>query len=133
MYTIYVYICKVFVKYLHNISTIFAQYLYNICKIFCNTFSQYWFNICTLLYQCKLLYQSIQLYNNKLLNLVAINCSITGLWCDTSPRRGLFHCLMPDYARRCRTSTLIMVPINFWQNSDPLKKKHFSWLKNWPS
>ena len=22
----------------------------------------------------------------------------TGLWCDTLPRRGLCHCLMPDYA-----------------------------------
>ena len=42
-------------------------------------------------------------------------------------RRGLYHCLMPDYAWRCRTSTLIMVPINFWRNSDPFKKKeHFS-------
>ena len=30
---------------------------------------------------------------------------------------------LPDYARRCRTSTLIMVPINFWRNSDPFKKK----------
>ena len=41
--------------------------------------------------------------------------------------RGLYHCLMPDYAWRCWTSTLIMVPINFWQNSDPFKKKeHFS-------
>ena len=26
---------------------------------------------------------------------------------------GICHCLMPDYARRCQTSTLIMVPINF--------------------
>ena len=34
-------------------------------------------------------------------------------------RRGLCNCLIPDYARRCRTSTLIMVPINFWRNSDP--------------
>ena len=51
----------------------------------------------------------------------------TGLWCDTSPRRGLCHCLMPDYALRCRTSTMIMVPINFWRNSDPFKKEeHFS-------
>ena len=38
-------------------------------------------------------------------------------------RRGLCHCLMPDYARRSRTSTLIMVPIKFWRNSDPFKKK----------
>ena len=46
-------------------------------------------------------------------------------------RRGLCQCLMPDYARRCRTSTLIMVPINFWRNSDPFKKKeHFSSSKN---
>ena len=49
------------------------------------------------------------------------------LLCDTSPRRGLCNCLMPNYARRCRNSTLIMVPINFWRNSDPFKKKkHFS-------
>ena len=42
-------------------------------------------------------------------------------------RRGLYHCLMPDYTHRCRTSTLIMVPINFWRNSDLFKKKeHFS-------
>ena len=45
-----------------------------------------------------------------------------GIWCDTLPHRGLCHCLMPDYARRCRTSTLIMVPINFCRNSDPFKK-----------
>ena len=38
-------------------------------------------------------------------------------------RRGLYYCLMPDCAWRCRTSTLIMVPINFWRNSDPFKKK----------
>ena len=32
-----------------------------------------------------------------------------------------------DYACQCRTSTLIMVPINFWRNSDPFKKEeHFS-------
>ena len=31
------------------------------------------------------------------------------------------------WGRRCLTSTLIMVPINFWQNSDPFKKReHFS-------
>ena len=32
------------------------------------------------------------------------------------PRRGLYQCFMPDYARKCWTwtSTLIMVPINFW-------------------
>ena len=42
-------------------------------------------------------------------------------------RSDLCQCLMPDYAQRCRTSTLIMVPINFWRNSDPFKKKeHFS-------
>ena len=40
--------------------------------------------------------------------------------------RGLYHCLMPDYARRCRTSALIMVPVNFWRNSDPLKIKHIA-------
>ena len=38
--------------------------------------------------------------------------------------RGLYHCLMPDYVWRCQTSTLIMVPIIFWQNSDPFKKKN---------
>ena len=32
--------------------------------------------------------------------------------------------LMPDYAHRYRTSTLIMVPINFWRNSDQFKKKN---------
>ena len=48
-----------------------------------------------------------------------------GLWCDNTPHRGLFHCLMPEYARRCQTSTLIRVPINFWRNSDPFKKKTF--------
>ena len=31
---------------------------------------------------------------------------------------------MPDYARRYRTSTLIMVPIDFWHNSDPSLKKN---------
>ena len=42
-------------------------------------------------------------------------------------RSGLYHCLMPYYAQRCQTSTLIMVPINFWRNSDPFKRKqHFS-------
>ena len=39
-------------------------------------------------------------------------------------RRGLYPCLMSDYAHRCRTSTLIMIPINFWRNSDHLKKKN---------
>ena len=39
--------------------------------------------------------------------------------------RCLCQCFMPDYAWRCRTSTLIMVPINFWRNSDTFKKKHF--------
>ena len=38
-------------------------------------------------------------------------------------RRGLYNCFMPDYARRCRISPLIMVPINFWQTSDPFKKR----------
>ena len=34
---------------------------------------------------------------------------------------------MLEYARMCRTSTLIMVPINFWRISDlVLKKEHFS-------
>ena len=39
-------------------------------------------------------------------------------------RKDLYHCLMPDYAWRYRTSTLIMAPINFWWNSDPFKKKN---------
>ena len=43
----------------------------------------------------------------------------TGLWCDTSPQRGLCHCLMLDYAHRCWTSTLI---INFWQHSELFTK-----------
>ena len=47
----------------------------------------------------------------------------TGLLCDTLPRRGLFQCLMLDYACRGRLSTLIMVPINFGQNSNPFKKQ----------
>ena len=51
----------------------------------------------------------------------------TGLWSDASPRRGLCQSFMLEYAHRCRTSTVIIVPINFWQNSDPFKKKeHFS-------
>ena len=37
--------------------------------------------------------------------------------------RGLYQCLIPDYAQRCRTSTLMMVPINFWRNSDPFEKE----------
>ena len=36
------------------------------------------------------------------------------------------HSIIMIYgANRCRTSTLIMVPFNFWQNSDPFKKKTF--------
>ena len=46
-----------------------------------------------------------------------------GLWCDTSPRRGVYQCLMQDYACRCRTRALIMVPINFWQHSDQIKHR----------
>ena len=47
----------------------------------------------------------------------------SGLWCDTSSK---WVCLfpMPHYSRRCRISTLIMVPINFWRNSDLFKKKN---------
>ena len=37
--------------------------------------------------------------------------------------RGLYKCLMPDYACRCQTNTLIMVPINFWRNYDTFIKK----------
>ena len=37
--------------------------------------------------------------------------------------RGLYQCSIPDYARRCRTSTLITIPINFWRNSDPFTEK----------
>ena len=46
----------------------------------------------------------------------------SGLWCDTSWK---LVCLypMPHYARGCRISTLIMVAINFWRNSDLSKKK----------
>ena len=50
----------------------------------------------------------------------------SGLRCDTSSK---WVCLypMPHYGRGCRISTLIMVPINFWRNSDLFKKKeHFS-------
>ena len=46
------------------------------------------------------------------------------LLCDTSPRRGLCNCLMPDYACRCRSCILIMVPINFWRNSNPFRKEN---------
>ena len=35
-----------------------------------------------------------------------------------------YQFLMPEYTHRCRT-ILIMVPINYWRNSDPFKKKHF--------
>ena len=47
----------------------------------------------------------------------------SGLWCDTSWK---LVCLypMPHYAIGCRISTLIMVPINFWRNSDLFKKKN---------
>ena len=47
----------------------------------------------------------------------------SGLWCDTSSK---WVCLypMPHYGRGCRISTLIMVPINFWRNSDLFKKKN---------
>ena len=47
-------------------------------------------------------------------------------------RRGLYQCSMPDYASMCQTSTMIMVPINLWQNSDPFKKKTLLKLKTRP-
>ena len=67
----------------------------------------------------------------------AINYHVISFWGYFRPpphtlmwhltRRGLYQCLMLDYAHRCRTSTLIMVSINFWQNSDPFKnEEHFS-------
>ena len=38
---------------------------------------------------------------------------------------------MPDYAGRCRISTLIIVRISFWRNYEPFKKHtHFSNSKN---
>ena len=40
-------------------------------------------------------------------------------------RRGLHQFLMPDYSHRCRTSKPIMVPLNFWWNSNPFKKSTF--------
>ena len=46
----------------------------------------------------------------------------------TKEKKNYFHkkIPMPHYGRWCRISTLIMVPINFWQNSDLFKKKeHF--------
>ena len=46
----------------------------------------------------------------------------SGIWCDTSWKLVCLY-LMPHYARGCHISTLIIVPINFWQNSDLLKKK----------
>ena len=42
---------------------------------------------------------------------------------DVTLNSCLYHCLMLDYERRCRISTLIMVPISFWRNSDLFKKK----------
>ena len=44
---------------------------------------------------------------------------------------GLYQCFMPDYACSCQTNTLIMVPINYWQNSHPFKyDRTFVKLKN---
>ena len=41
-------------------------------------------------------------------------------------REGIYLSFMPDYAQKCRTRSLIMVPIEFWRNSDLFKKKeHF--------
>ena len=41
--------------------------------------------------------------------------------------RGLYQCLMPAFARSCRTSTLIMEPFKFLWNSEEFKnKEHFS-------
>ena len=45
-------------------------------------------------------------------------------------RKSLYQYLMPDYARRCQTSTLILVAINFWRNSDQIKKKTLTELEN---
>ena len=81
---------------------IFHVFVYH--KNWFQTAKFYWSEICKLFHFCN-----------------------TNPWCDTSPRMGHCHCLMPDYAHKCRTSTLKMVPINFWRNSDPFKKKeHFS-------
>ena len=46
----------------------------------------------------------------------------SGLLCDTSWKLGCLY-PMPHYAIGCRISSLIMVPINFWRNSDLFKKK----------
>ena len=46
----------------------------------------------------------------------------SGLWCDASSKLVCLYS-MPHYAHGCRISTLIMVPINFWRNSDLFKKK----------
>ena len=62
----------------------------------------------------------------KILDLVRKGGGHSGLLCDTSSKRVCLY-LMPHYGRGCRISTLIMVPINFWRNSDLFKKKeHFS-------
>ena len=44
--------------------------------------------------------------------------------------RGPYHCLMPDYAHRWLTSPLIMVPINFWQISDPFLAQKLTELEH---
>ena len=47
---------------------------------------------------------------------------------STLPRRGLYQCLMPDSACRCRNSNQFLA--KFWPIS---KKRTFFQLKNWPS
>ena len=41
-------------------------------------------------------------------------------------RRGVSWFLISEYALWFPTSPLMMVPINFWWNSDLVKKRHFS-------
>ena len=42
----------------------------------------------------------------------------TGLWCDTSPCRGLCHCLMPDYA--CNDNGNDQSLAKFWISSSKI-------------
>ena len=46
----------------------------------------------------------------------------SGLWCDTLSKWVRLYPML-HYGHGCRISSLIMVPINFWRNSDLFKKK----------
>ena len=51
----------------------------------------------------------------------------TRLWCDTSLIGAFINFWCQTMHKRCHTSTLIMVQINFWLNSDPFKKREISY------